>query len=141
MGYAARKAFLGHELRLRTERTAGHSTGAGLALYARYQHTVLGADALGEKGVPAEKVGEQAVERLRDEMEGPGTLDEHAADQVLAYMALAEGTSRFVVRDVSSHLSTQMWLLERFLPVEFEEHQLDEGTMVEVRPNRTSREG
>ena len=141
MGHAARKAFLGQEVRLRTERTAGHSTGAGLALHARYQNTVLGADALGEKGVPAEKVGEEAVERLRIEMDGPGTLDVHAADQLVAYMALADGPSRFVVREVSTHLSTQMWLLRRFLPVEFDQRPVEGGTLVEVRPSRTSREG
>jgi RNA 3'-phosphate cyclase len=141
MANAARKAFLGQELKVRTERTSGHSTGAGLALYARYQNTRLGADALGEKGVPAEKVGEDAVARMKDEMDGPGTLDVHAADQLLAYMALAERPSRFIVADISSHLSTQMWLLKRFLPVEFIEHERDDGFLVEVRPNRTSREG
>lgn len=141
MANAARKAFLGHELKLRTDRTAGHSTGAGLALYARYQNTILGADALGEKGVPAERVGEEAVARLKDEMEGPGTLDVHAADQLLAYLALAEGPSRFIVQEVSSHLSTQMWLLKKFLPVEFIEHEREDGVLVEVLPNRTSREG
>ncbi len=141
MANAARKAFLGQELKVRTDRTSGHSTGAGLALYARYANTVLGADALGEKGVPAERVGEDAVERLKDEMDGPGTLDVHAADQLLAYMALAERPSRFFVAEVSSHLSTQMWLLERFLPVKFVEHDRDEGALIEVFPNRTSREG
>ena len=141
MANAARKAFLGQELKVRTDRTSGHSTGAGLALYARYQNTCLGADAMGEKGVPAEQVGEDAVARLKDDMDGPGTLDVHAADQLLAYMALAERPSRFIVAEVSSHMSTQMWLLERFLPVKFAEHERDEGVLVEVFPNRTSREG
>ena len=141
LGHAARKALLGHDLRLHTERTAGHSTGAGLSLYARYQNTVLGANALGEKGVPAEKVGEEAAERLKEEMEGPGTLDVHAADQLVAYMALADRPSHFIVSEVSTHLSTQMWLLRQFLPVEFQEHALDDGTLVEVEPSRTSREG
>ncbi len=140
MATAARKAFLGQELKIGTDRTSGHSTGAGLALYARYQNTFLGADALGEKGVSAERVGEEAVHRLKDEMDGPGTLDLHAADQLLAYMALAERPSRFIVGDVSSHLSTQMWLLKKFLPVEFVERERDEGVLVEVFPNRTSRE-
>lgn len=138
LGHAARKAFLGHDLKLRTERATGHSTGAGLCLHARYQNTVLGGDALGEKGVPAERVGEEAVERLREEMDGPGTLDMHASDQLVAYMALADRPSRFIVQDVSLHLSTQMWLLQQFLPVEFSQQELEDGTLIEVRPNRTS---
>lgn len=137
---AVRQSLVEHELRLRAHRTAGHSTGAGTALYARYQNTVLGADGLGKKGVPAERVGEEAGVNLRREMEGPGTLDVHAADQLLPYMALAEGPSVFRVRKVTEHLSTQMWLLRRFLDVEFTMSGEDGGTTVEVRPSRTSRE-
>ncbi|MBI0584398.1 MAG: RNA 3'-phosphate cyclase [Methanomassiliicoccus sp.] len=138
---AVRQALIDHQLRLRAHRTSGRSTGAGAALYARYHNTVLGADGLGEKGVPAERVGEDAARRLREEMDGPGTLDVHAADQMLPYMALADGSSRFRVLDVTSHLSTQMWLLRQFLPVEFKETEEDEGWTVDVLPSRTSPEG
>ncbi len=137
MEHACRKAFLGADLRLHAHRSAGPSTGAGTALYARYRHTVLGGDGLGEKGVPAERVGEAAVNGLRTEMEGPGTLDTHAADQLLPYMALAKGPSVFRVREVTSHLMTQMWLLRQFLPVEFELQDVAQGMSVVVLPNRT----
>lgn len=138
MEHTCRKAFLGADLRLRTHRSAGPSTGAGTALYARYRRTVLGGDGLGEKGVPAERVGEAAVNGLRTEMEGAGTLDTHAADQLLPYMALAKGPSVFRVREVTSHLTTQMWLLRQFLPVEFEQKDVAQGVSVVVLPNRTS---
>lgn len=138
MAHSCRLALLGHEVRLRTHRTAGGSTGAGTLLFARYQNTVLGGDSLGEKGIPAERVGEEAASRLKLEMEGPGTLDLHAADQLLPYMALAEGPSMFTVREVTSHLRTQMWLLAHFLPVEFREQQLEDGIVVEVLPSHTS---
>lgn len=138
---AVRQALLDHELRLRAHRTAGHSTGAGTALYARYQNTVLGADGLGKKGVPAERVGEEAAARLRQEMDGPGTLDVHAADQLLPYMALAGSPSAFRVREVTEHLTTQMWLLRQFLDVEFVMERDRRGAKVEVMPTRTSREG
>jgi RNA 3'-phosphate cyclase len=138
---AVRQELLEHELRLRAHRTSGHSTGAGTALYARYHNTVLGADGLGKKGVPAELVGEEAGRNLRREMDGPGTLDVHAADQLLPYMALADGPSTFRVLKATEHLHTQMWLLRQFLDVEFTETGEDGGVTVEVRPNRTSREG
>jgi RNA 3'-phosphate cyclase len=48
------------------------------------------------------------------------TLDRHAADQVLVYLALAGGDSRFLVRAVSSHARTAIWLIEKFLPARFE---------------------
>jgi len=137
---ATRQALVEHELHLRAHHTSGHSTGAGTALYARYHNTVLGADGLGKKGVPAERVGEEAGRNLKAEMEGPGTLDAHAADQLLPYMALAEGPSVFRVREVTEHLSTQMWLLRQFMDVEFTLTKEDRGTTVEVVPSRTSRE-
>lgn len=140
MGSACRLALVGQRLKLRAHRTTGASIGAGTALFARYQNTVLGADGLGEKGLPAERVAEEAVSGLKQEMDGPGTLDVHAADQLLPYMALAHGPSVFTVREVTSHLRTQMWLLRRFLPVEFREREREGGTVVEVLPNRTSQE-
>ncbi|MDW5561591.1 MAG: RNA 3'-terminal phosphate cyclase [Methanomassiliicoccus sp.] len=138
---AVRQVLVDHELRLRAHRTSGHSTGAGTALYARYHNTVLGADGLGKKGVPAETVGEEAGCTLRREMEGPGTLDVHAADQLLPYLALASGPSAFRVLEVTEHLNTQMWLLRQFLPVRFKVTEGGEGAMVEVFPNHTCREG
>lgn len=139
IGHAVRKALFGTDLRLGTERSSGHSTGAGVQLYVRYRNTVLGADSLGEKGVPSEQVGEEAVGRLKKEMDGPGTLDVHAADQLLPYLALADGPSSFVVREVTEHLRTQMWLVQHFLEVGFEVREREDGTRVEVHPNRTSR--
>lgn len=136
MDHAVRKAFLGGKLRIQKTSASGPSTGAGTFLFARYERTVLGTDALGERGVPAERVGEDAAARLRLELEGGGTVDAHAADQLLAYTALAAGPSVFRVREITSHLHTQMWLVPQFLPVEIEAA----GTApsrVEVRPSRT----
>ncbi len=137
---AARQALVEHELRLRAHRTSGRSTGAGTALFARYHNTVLGADGLGKKGVPAEMVGEEAGRNLKREMDGPGTLDAHAADQLLPYMALADGPSTFRVREVTEHLRTQMWLLRQFLDVGFVQAREGDGTTIEVQPSHTSRE-
>ena len=138
MSHAIRKRLLGEELRIRTERASGASPGAGIALYAKFRNTVLGADALGERGVPSEKVGESAARRLWEELDGPGTLDVHAADQLVAYMALAGGPSSFVVREVTEHLRTQMWLVQQFLDVKFEVSKAGRGHRVEVVPARTS---
>jgi len=52
-------------------------------------------------------------------MAAGATLDVHAADQVLVYMAMAQGRSSFTTRTVSSHAHTAMWLLSQFLPVRF----------------------
>ncbi|MHC1679660.1 MAG: RNA 3'-terminal phosphate cyclase [Methanomassiliicoccales archaeon] len=97
----------------------GSCPGAGITLAAEYRDTVLGWSALGEKGVPAEKVGYEAASCLRKVMDHGGTLDSRTADQMITYMALAKGDSSFTVGKISGHLASQMHLLPQFLPVRF----------------------
>jgi len=99
--------------------TQGACPGAGLTLVAEYGGTVLGWSALGERGVPAERVGQEAASCLRKVMDLGGTLDSRTADQIVTFMALARGDSCFTVGKISGHLASQMRLIPRFLPVRF----------------------
>lgn len=89
------------------------STGTSIVLWAEYENTVLGASALGERGVPAEEVGEEAADRLRREMESVGTVDRYSGDQLAPFVALAGGG--YHAPEVTSHLDTCVWLCRRFL--------------------------
>jgi RNA 3'-terminal phosphate cyclase (ATP)/RNA 3'-terminal phosphate cyclase (GTP) len=109
--------------------------GGAIVLWARTAHTVLGASALAERGVPAERVGTAAASTLAGELASGATLDVHAADQLLVHMAVADGPSRFLVRTVSGHAETTMWLLERFVSVDFAATPTDGLIRVEVRPS------
>lgn len=93
--------------------------GGAIVLWAHCGNGVLGSAATAQRGVPAERLGEEAGCALRAEIESGATLDVHAADQMLVYAALANGPSHFTSRTLSSHASTTMWLIEHFLPVEF----------------------
>jgi RNA 3'-terminal phosphate cyclase (ATP)/RNA 3'-terminal phosphate cyclase (GTP) len=95
-------------------------------------HTILGASAIAQRGVPAETLGSEAGRLLREEISAGATLDIHAADQALIYLALAGGTSRFLARKLSSHALTTIWLLEQFLPVRFNIIEADSMMRVEV---------
>jgi RNA 3'-phosphate cyclase len=97
-----------------------HGVGTGIVLWANFENTILGANGLGEKGVPAERVGQSACEALRTEMNSQATLDIHAADQFLPYMALAQGENMFLAREITNHAKTNMWLIENFFDVKFE---------------------
>ena len=107
--------------------------GTGIVLWANYANTVLGANGLGEKGIPAEKVGQVACENLQTEMGSSATLDIHAADQFLPYMALAEGESVFLARELSNHAKTNMWIIEQFLDVKFHVEEREGVSEVRVR--------
>lgn len=97
--------------------SAAIGPGGAIVLWARTGHTILGASAVAERGVPAERLAAGAAEALRAELDSGATLDVHAADQLLVYCALAGGASQFLVRDWTSHARTTAWLLERFFPL------------------------
>jgi RNA 3'-phosphate cyclase len=87
-----------------------HSVGTGIVLWANYENTILGANGLGERGLPAERVGQSACEALLTEINSKATLDIHAADQFLSYMALAKGKSTFLAREITNHAKTKEYI-------------------------------
>ena len=92
--------------------------GSGIQLWLSTANTILGANALGEKGKKAELVGGEGAENLIREYESGGALDSHTADQILPYLALAGGEMK--VAKITDHCKTNIWVIEKFLPVKFE---------------------
>ena len=68
----------------------------------------------------AEKVGRECAGLLLEQLDGEACLDEHMSDQMLPYMALAENDSTAKVAGITDHCRTNMWVIEKFLPVRFE---------------------
>ena len=93
--------------------------GGAITLWATNEALRLAASRVAERGVRAETLGQAVGAELALELASGATLDAHAADQVLVFLAMAEGPSSFLAREVSSHARTAMWLLEQFLAVEF----------------------
>jgi RNA 3'-phosphate cyclase len=93
----------------------GSSLGPGGALVVRAvtAHTILAAAQVAERGVRAEQLGQIAAEALVRDLQAGATLDLHAADQMLVFLALAAGRSEFRATELTSHARTAMWLLER----------------------------
>lgn len=93
--------------------------GSGITLAGIYENTILGADALGERGKKAEEVGKEAAEKLLEAMRSEACLDEHASDQVLPFIAIA-GKGEITVSKITKHALTNAWVIEKFLDVKFE---------------------
>jgi len=107
--------------------------GGAIALCARMQDTVLGASRVAEQGVRAEALGAAVGEELALDLAAGASVDLHAADQLLVYLALAGGGS-YLARSVTSHARTAMWLIEQFLPVQFTTAHQDGLVRVQVGP-------
>jgi RNA 3'-phosphate cyclase len=104
--------------------------GGAITVWAQSEGGVLGASRVAERGVRAEALGGTAAQELGLDMALGATLDTHAADQVLIYLALAGGRSRFRAREITSHVQTAMWLIAQFLPVRYAVEEVGGLSMV-----------
>ncbi|MDH5664459.1 MAG: RNA 3'-terminal phosphate cyclase [Candidatus Bathyarchaeota archaeon] len=95
--------------------------GSSLVLWAETSTgAVFGGDAIGELRKSSEVVGREAAENLFREIEAQATVDVHLADMLVSYIALADGNSVYLTRDVTDHLDTNMWLAQKILGVKFQ---------------------
>lgn len=88
--------------------------------------------AFGAKGVSAEEVGRRLAHAAKQHLGAANPVGEHLADQLLLPMALA-GAGQFFATHASSHLQTNIEVIEKFLPVRFELEMLAQGIRVAVR--------
>jgi len=112
---------------LRIELLKGPSPGTGTVVFvrARFENGVAGFTSLGKRGKPAEKVADDACSDFIEFMASGAAVDDHLADQLVLYMALAKGQSSLIAGRITKHLATNMWVIEQFLPIKFE---VDEET-------------
>ena len=102
------------------DRSNSFQRGSSIALWAETDTgAIIGADAIGELKKTSEKVGREAAEKLVAELSAKPTVDMYLADMLIPYMALAEGTSTLLTREVSDHLETNIWLAEKMLKLRF----------------------
>jgi RNA 3'-phosphate cyclase len=94
------------------------SPGTAIHIHAHCDNSVLGSTFLGRLGKPAERIGEECANFLMKQINSNACLDEHMADQILPYIALAGGSVS--VAEITNHCKTNMWVIEKFLPVKFE---------------------
>jgi RNA 3'-terminal phosphate cyclase len=89
---------------------------------ARDGRALAGADALGEKGKPAEAVGCEAAGKLLESLRTDAAVDVHLADNLIPLLALAGGQIRTAA--VTDLIRANMNVCEKFLDVRF---KLDEA--------------
>jgi len=105
----------------RTARYA-EATSTGAAITIRVEGRTLtspdrpiplaGFTALGERGVPAETVAGNAVERFESWRESDGAVDAHLADQLVPYLALVGGRLR--IPAVTDHVKSTVAVARTF---------------------------
>ena len=82
--------------------------------------------AFGMRGKPSEEVINEVVGLAEDFLTSEAAVDRFLADQLLIYMALAKAGS-FTTNELSSHLQTNLEVIKKFLPVDFNIEQLKQA--------------
>lgn len=80
---------------------------------------LLAGSALGEKGQSSESVGEAAAQELVRNLNHGGCVDEHLQDQLILFMALAEGGSRLRTGPLTLHTTTNIHFCQMLTGVRF----------------------
>lgn len=93
------------------------SGGAFLLLLAHFDRARCCYYALGERGKPAERVADEAVEQLQRFLTTEAAVDEYVGDQLVLPLTLAQGTSQLRVARLTRHLLTNIEVVRTFLPV------------------------
>ena len=120
-------------LDVRVEHPSASSVGVGLDVWCKFSSgAILGTGTvLGERGVPSETVGKRAAQKLRKLLESDATVDEYASDQLVQLLCLAEEPSKFKLDAISSHLQTNLDIIQNFFPREYRITQSGNGFIFE----------
>lgn len=80
---------------------------------------IFAGSSLGKKGVYADKVGIEAAEMLLRNIRHNGCVDEFLQDQLIIFMALANGTSRMRTGPITLHTQTAIHVAEQLTKAKF----------------------
>ncbi len=104
-----------------SDRDSHLAPGSGITLFMKSPGgSTVGADAIGERGKPAERVGEEAAMKLLSEIESRAPIDRHLGDILVPYMAVAEGRSEISVSEITLHTLTNIKVAEILTGAKFE---------------------
>jgi RNA 3'-phosphate cyclase len=94
--------------------------GSSIVLWAQTgTGVIISADGIGELRKTAEAVGQETAKRLLTELTPKPTVDEFLADMLIPYMALAPDRSTITTRQITEHIESNIWLMEKMLNVKF----------------------
>jgi RNA 3'-terminal phosphate cyclase (ATP) len=100
--------------------TKNPSTGSGVVLWTETSTGGrLAGDSLGAPGKPAERVGEEAATKLLSQLSVGAPIDTHLSDQLIVWLALAQGRSRIKTTTVTLHAVTAIKVTEMLTDSQF----------------------
>ncbi|RDX42677.1 RNA 3'-terminal phosphate cyclase [Lentinus brumalis] len=107
-------------------------SGSGIVLWAETEDgCIFGGSALGRKGVDPARVGKEAGGELVGNIAHGGCVDEHMQDQMIIFLALAQGHSTVKTGPLTLHTRTAMWVAEQLTEAKFRVQETEDGAVIE----------
>ncbi|XP_020385845.1 RNA 3'-terminal phosphate cyclase isoform X2 [Rhincodon typus] len=101
--------------------------GNGIIIFAETSTgCIIAGSALGKRGVAADKVGIEAAEMLMKDLRHGGCVDQYLQDQIIIFMALANGVSRVRSGPLTLHTQTAMHFAEMLTKAKFTVNKIDD---------------
>ncbi|KIY49059.1 RNA 3'-terminal phosphate cyclase [Fistulina hepatica ATCC 64428] len=122
---------------IRVVREANNNTvgaGSGIVLWAELDGGgIIGGSAVGRKGISPESTGDAAAVELLNGLANGGCVDEHLQDQVILFMAMAEGKSFLNCgkNELTLHTRTAIWVAEQLTTARFDVSKDGQNVIVE----------
>ncbi|KAI0781224.1 RNA 3'-terminal phosphate cyclase [Trametes elegans] len=107
-------------------------SGSGIVLWAETDGgCVVAGSALGRKGIEPARVGREAAIELASNLANGGCMDEYMQDQMIIFLALAEGKSRVKTGPLTLHTRTAIWVAEQLSDAKFQVEESGSSTIIE----------
>lgn len=97
------------------------STGVGVSIWAKSDTgaVISSGTVIGEKGTPSEKVGRMAAENIIKYIQNEIPVGNYLSDQLIPLLGYIKSPSTLKVSEVTSHSRTNLELISRFIPREY----------------------
>jgi len=106
-------------------------SGAGVVLFAETSEgCVLGGTAVSRKGRSEAMVAQYAVAELLRNINHGGCVDEYLQDQMIIFMALAQGRSTVLAGPLTLHTKSAIWVAEQLTDAKFEVREDGDNTTI-----------
>ena len=121
--------------------TEAQAVGSGLGILIVAETTtgcLLAGSALSTPKKKAKQVGIEAAEELLSTLHSGGCVDEWLQDQLILFMALADGVSEIHTGSLTQHTQTAIWIAEKLSGARFQVCRLDDNSIVHHHHHHSS---
>ncbi len=130
---------LGVPINIRVDYANTLSVGGDVLLWALFSNNgkmdydnpvLLGSSQLIEKGKSSEEIGKNVAKSIKEKITSEAAADSYLTDQLIPFMGLLPD-SKILSEEISEHTKTNIYVVERFLPVGFKVENNQIGSLLE----------